>query len=357
MKIDLSKIDKESFNIKEGIIAGETCFLITPKDFDCKWTPDNLHLRSTIVNSVGDIISMGQKKFFNYNQSPELYPAPENYEYWRISDKIDGSLLIFSKVKDTLVHRTRGVFNAKIHENGAEIDYLLQKYPKIINFKGFPNYSLLTEWVSSTQKIILDYGKEPDIYLLDIIKHEDCSYLPGGIVSDIAEEMGLKRPEQYKFDTIQDIVLNCKTLIGREGYVLSYNNNQNRVKLKADNYLLLHRFKGNATLNNILDLFFEYDCPSFSDFKNKLIKTFDEDCFKMVEELAWQVVFAHTMAVIDGEKIKEDVEKLKHLSQKDFAIKNLTENKDYSSYYFEIRVKNELSHKSLRKLMERKLNV
>jgi hypothetical protein len=321
VRIDLNNIDKNSFNIKEYNLNGEIVSLINPKDFSCTWTRQNLNLRSTLVNSEGDIISLGYLKFFNHCEKPDLYPNPESYKDWTILDKIDGSLLIVSKYKNNLICRTRGVVDAKIHENGYEIGDLFKKYSNIDNCKLFPEYSLLLEWVSPTQRIVLDYP-EPDLYLLAAIRHEDCVYLSEKEIDELSLELGLKRPQKFEFRNIAEIAANCEILKGREGYVLAFNNNQNRIKLKADAYLLLHKFKSQATLENTIDLFFSYGCPSFNDFQRKLKETFDEDCKNLVIGFCSKIVdaykevkdiedgFDNFVSCIQGESRKEQAAKI-----------------------------------------------
>jgi hypothetical protein len=48
----------------------------------------------------------------------------------------------------------------------------------------------------------------------------------------------------------------------------------------------LHRFKENATLENTLELFFEYGQPSYQEFERQLVETFDYECFTMVRGYA-----------------------------------------------------------------------
>src|SRR4051812_24434066 len=119
------ELDPEQFNFKEGVVAGEECVLITPKDITCKWTHENQHYRSVIVlKSSGEVISRGFSKFVNWGEKPDFQPWDMS---WPIDarHKLDGSLLIVSKYKGEFIIRTRGVFDARAHETGNEIDFLM----------------------------------------------------------------------------------------------------------------------------------------------------------------------------------------------------------------------------------------
>ena len=97
---------------------------------------------------------------------------------------------------------------------------------------------------------------------------------------------------------------NIKLWENKEGCVLNYNNSQNQLKFKSQWYLTLHRFKSGATLENTLDLYFSYGKPSYQDFQNKLIETFDYECFEMVRGYASQVCDASKEVnnIVDGFK-------------------------------------------------------
>jgi hypothetical protein len=366
MKIDLSKIDTEHFNVKSGVIASEECFLVTPKLLSTPWNKDNIIFRSSIWNKDGEPVSLSFKKFTNWGEREDLFPLPNSLTNTTAVTKIDGSALIVSKYKGQLITRTRGTFDVSSLENGAEIELLKEKYPMVfkqdqwaIDTFGESDtwpLSYIYEWTTPTQKIVLDYGNEPQLHLIGIVRHEDYSLSPQKSLDFVAISFNVKRPESHLFTDIKDMVSTIKKWQGLEGICLYSKDGQEIHKIKAEQYLLLHHFKSNATLNNVLERFFEYDCPGVETFKNKLLEQFDYECWKLVEELVVKVNISYVIAKAAEEKIKIDVDKLKDLSQKDFALKNLAENKEYASLYFEIRAKGELSKKSIRKLMEMDLN-
>jgi hypothetical protein len=101
MKIDLSKIDMTNFNIKPNKINGEIIYLVVPVNIGCKWTKDNMIFRSSMWNSEGELISASFKKFFNWNEQPDLVPIPTDIKKLQAISKIDGSTLIVSKYIDS----------------------------------------------------------------------------------------------------------------------------------------------------------------------------------------------------------------------------------------------------------------
>jgi hypothetical protein len=82
--------DKEEFNYKDCVIAGDECWLITPKEIGVKWTEDTMKFRSMIVRvSDNFIISRSFSKFFNYTEQPDLdkFPLDEPFVAY---EKLDG---------------------------------------------------------------------------------------------------------------------------------------------------------------------------------------------------------------------------------------------------------------------------
>ena len=121
MKIDLSKINREHFLVHESTIYGEPLYLVQPMHIGCTWTQENKIFRSSIWNAQGELVSAGFPKFPNWGEQPEVFPLPKSLEYATTVEKLDGSLLILSKYRGKLILRTRGTFDASVHDNGNEL--------------------------------------------------------------------------------------------------------------------------------------------------------------------------------------------------------------------------------------------
>jgi NADH:ubiquinone oxidoreductase subunit len=78
----------------------------------------------------------------------------------------------------------------------------------------------------------------------------------------------LAMTQLYLYNAV-DIV----TQKGKEGIVISYNNGQNRIKLKSDWYNWLHRIKSQlSSTKNLIDHYIEKEMPSIEEFY-KIIET------------------------------------------------------------------------------------
>jgi hypothetical protein len=90
MKIDLLSIDTVQFYVNQHIIDGNVVYLVHPKNMGVKWTNDNIHLRSSIWDSDGNLVSASFKKFTNWGENPENFPVPESLKNTTVVEKLDG---------------------------------------------------------------------------------------------------------------------------------------------------------------------------------------------------------------------------------------------------------------------------
>jgi hypothetical protein len=128
----------------------------------------------------------------------------------------------------------------------------------------------------------MDYGLEPKFFLIGKIDHNDYSLTGQSELDRIAKEIGWQRPATHVYTSILDLLRDVKGWMNCEGVCIYSANDQAIHKSKADNYLKLHAFKSNATLENTVELFMEWGMPDYMDFEKQLIEKFDYECFDMV---------------------------------------------------------------------------
>jgi len=281
---------KEEFNFKDCVIAGDECWLITPKDMSVKWFDDNARFRSCILRkSDHTVVSQGFAKFTNFGERPEFQPWDNSWEFEAIA-KIDGSLLIISKYKGELIVRTRGTVDARSMPNGHEIDELIAKYPKVFDNEVLNDgHSILVEWTTPSNIIVLREHDTPTLTLVGIISNRDAVYCEQDILDGIAEEWDIERPKSYHYNTIEECILDVDAWRGKEGVVLYSPDGQTLKKIKAAEYCELHKIcTGIKNVKQVMDLFLA--SPKF---------TTSEAFYKYVET---------TLDYEIAEKIKGDIE-------------------------------------------------
>ncbi len=281
---------KEEFNFKDCVIAGDECWLITPKDMSTKWDDDNARFRSCILRkSDHTVVSQGFCKFTNFGERPDFQPWDKS---WKIEarHKLDGSLLIVSNFKGELIVRTRGTVDARSMPNGHEIDELIAKYPKVFDNEVLNDgYSILLEWTTPTNIIVLREHDTPTLTLLGIVHNQDAYYAEQFIVDDFANDWDIERPKRYYYNTIEECILDVDAWRGKEGVVLYSPDGQTLKKIKSSDHCVLHKLAtGIKNVGHVMDLFLA--SPKF---------TTCEAFYKYVET---------TLDYEIAEKIKGDIE-------------------------------------------------
>ena len=310
MKIDIDKVDRTQFMVHHfHSLNGEIVHLIQPQHIGTKWTQDNKHMRSVVVNYEGEVISASFPKFTNWGENTEHFPVPNSLKHCTVVEKLDGSTLIVSKYNGQYILRTRGTVDASTMANGFELELFKEKilFPLAKNIGNIGEtweFSILFEWVSPINKIVLNYGDEPDWYLVGMIWHGDYELHSQSDLDDFAKRHNLKRPATYTFSDVNDLLQNVDQWKGKEGVCVYSKNDQSIHKVKSADYLIKHRFKSEATLENTLDLYFSYGKPLYQEFESKLTETFDYECFEMVRGYASQICDAskEVNKIVDGFK-------------------------------------------------------
>lgn len=297
MQITLSDINTKEFFTRPCVIAGVPCVLVEPLAVGIvKWTRDNLHLRSSIWTMGGELVSAGFPKFFNFDEDIDKdgnyipdkipYPKPKDLRGAEIFDKLDGSLLIISFFKGEMIVRTRGTISAEdTLGNGDEIPTLKEKYKTAFSLfeemrktslKEEVGASYLFEWYSPRNKIVLDYGDEPQLWLVGAVNHDEYSLGTQEELDLIAEKLQMPRPERYSFKDMTELRAVVETLEGKEGVCVYYNGGQNILKLKSAKYLYLHYYKADvSTPEKVIDLWLEFGQPSYADFYEAISTKYD----------------------------------------------------------------------------------
>jgi len=288
MIIDINKIDITDFNVRDCVVGGEECAWVFPKLEGTTWKQDNIHLRSSIWRkSDGKLISGGFKKFFNWHQNPDIDPAPlEINNHMQFVEKVDGSCLIVSKHNGELLTRTRRS-HTQFLPNGDELEkVIMKKYPKAFDHPMLDcgEFSFLYEWITPSNHIVIRYP-EPELRLIGITTHDDYSYWLQSGLDNISKEIGVPRPEYFKFRDLEEMFENVTKLKGGEGVCVYYGNGQRIRKCKSEWYNIIHCFRGEMSFKNIVDVYLEYGMPEYNLFNEIITEQFGWEGAEMAKAL------------------------------------------------------------------------
>jgi hypothetical protein len=358
MKVSLP-VEEGCFNITPNIFCGLSCCLITPK-IDAKWNKNNLFYRSLVTDKKGNVLSSGWPKFFNYEEKPDCYPKLKDHNDWRFIDKIDGSLVICDYVNNQFSMRTRGTVSHITLPNAKDFELLPEKYPKIVEFlKENQHLTLLFELVTPNNVIVVR-PKEIEFYFLGAINKNGMVVVSHSDLTDIWRKIGpISMPQTYQFDNFSDLSKldqHIKKWKGKEGIVISYNNNQNRIKLKSDWYLFCHRVKSqlNST-NNLIEFYIDKKMPSDEEFYKIIEDDFDyEIAFQLKEEIK-KICNSGDRAKKYIDNILEMIHDIRKVeSRKDQAEMIKRNYQENSGYAFSILDNKEITKQQWFKLIQKK---
>jgi hypothetical protein len=284
MKIDIQKVDLTQFMVHEHSLNGEIVHLIQPQHIGTKWRQDNKHMRSVVVNYAGEVISASFPKFTNWGENPDHFPVPNSLKNATIVEKLDGSTLIVSKYNGQYILRTRGTVDASKLANGFELELFKSTIlNKLQDNNDTWDYSIIWEWLSPINKIVLSYGDEPMWKLIGFINHINYSLAQQDMLDAMAKKYDLLRPEIYTFTDISDMLQIVDKWQNKEGVCLYSKNDQVIHKIKASKYLLLHHLKSElSSLEKVLDVWLEQGMPDYQTFYNYIFTTFD---FELAEQI------------------------------------------------------------------------
>lgn len=313
IKLAVESCNKEDFRFVDCQFGGDDCVLVCPVGF-LKWTQTTKYLRSLIYRSSDYLpISVGFPKFVNAGENPSEFPVPKSLEGCFVVNKLDGSLLVVSKYKNKLIFRTRGSTGVESCLNKDEIDIFRNKYNNIFIDGALTwNFSLLFEWTSRSQKIVLDYGEEPKLFLIGMIEHDSLRIMHQNFIKEIGEYYKIETPSFYKFHDIDSLISGVRSWINKEGICLYSNNCQDIHKIKSEDYLIKHRFKNNLDFESILDLFFELGKPtSIETISSHIEKEYDFECAKDSESFCVRVCSNYNWVLKEIERLKSFCNELK----------------------------------------------
>ena len=208
------------------------------------WDKITLSCRGLVTDDKGNVVARPFKKFFNIEENK--HTPTDKFDVY---EKMDGSLGIFFNYKGEWVLATRGSFTSDQSVKGTE---LLQKYDyNRLN----PDYTYLFEIIYPENRIVCTYDFE-DLVLLGMIHTStgDEVNIHSGNNEDIRFKNLLNNLGfniVIKYDGISDYsYLKQSIADNKEGFVVRFSNGD-RVKIKGEEYLRLHKIMTNLSTRNI----------------------------------------------------------------------------------------------------------
>jgi RNA ligase len=255
--------------------------------------------RGLVFDLEGNVISPGFEKFFNLNENAEtqsmhldlgqshMIVVKEDGSLIRPIPMVDGGYRLATKMGLTSVALQP---EAWVQQNPA--------YDHMIRDMLREGWVPLMEWCSRQNRIVVDYP-EDRLILLAVRGVQDGVYMTYSQMQELATEYGAELVRRYEgtVHNMQYLMDETRDLQGQEGWVIWFDNGY-RVKLKASEYLQIHRAKDqilreNALIGMILDEKLD-DVKSFlPDADREAVSAYEMAFWQGVGETAMQWRLKH----------------------------------------------------------------
>ncbi len=250
---ELLDVDLLVSHVANGLVATQShpqyplaIYNYTPAtQFSRTWDAVTMQCRGLVVDVTTDeIVARPFPKFFNLSEHPSadvVFSKP-----FTVFDKADGSLGILVEGYGEPFIATRGSFASEQAVWATE--HFRANYADVTFGEGV---TALYEIIYPENRIVVDYGDMRDLMLLAVMSNAEGTDLdtftplwPGPIVERL-DPRG-KHPRD---------VLDVLQREGAEGLVLRFDHKGGhvRVKIKQEDYVILHRAKFNSSLSKLRD--------------------------------------------------------------------------------------------------------
>ena len=212
--------------------------------FDGVWNEVTLACRGLIYHQgTQEVIARPFKKFMNYGQKGAAVISAT--ELVSVTDKMDGSLGIFYRLPNgNPAIATRGSFMSDQALHATELWY--HKYGNVHIPAGV---TPLFEIVYRKNRIVLDYGDMDDLVLLGAVDIATGHSYPVGGAQAILNWPGPVTKE-FPFNTMFE-ALAAAPRPNAEGFVVHSLITDERVKIKQEDYIALHKIVTNLSERTI----------------------------------------------------------------------------------------------------------
>lgn len=231
--------------------------------FSRSWSPESTASRGLIFDTQTlEVLARPWPKFFNWDDSTAPYPPSGSVIK---SEKFDGSMgiLYFDKEDNVFKVASRGSFRSEQAIKATEMFHALD-HPQQIACEDsyFSGHTVLFEIIFPSNRIVLDYGSEERLVLLDVLNTET-----GKPALDVFDDM-------FWYDKADKTLLPSfiDTMAGdipknKEGFVLYWPHHDFRCKVKGADYVALHSILTETSSRNIWQYLAVNACRDLGDAK------------------------------------------------------------------------------------------
>lgn len=252
-------IGKENIAVKTETVNGHNFTIVSYIFNDNELWHDaiNYEARGITFDSNGKIIMRPFEKFHNLNGHNTTQYKDLDFTDSTFYNKKDGSMITGTIIDNQLFFKTKKSFYSEVAQFCQRDFGNDQRYIDLIKECQKADLTPIFEYTSPNNRIVIDYGNEPQLTLLAIRDNISGSYATKDMLKLYSTMWSIPLIELYDNMTIID-ALNESKKIGQnvEGFVVELKSGQ-RVKIKYDEYLAKHgtleRFNAKNIATMVID--------------------------------------------------------------------------------------------------------
>lgn len=310
-------LNEPKVKFKEELVLGKSVTIISYMiaDSDYWKIPNAIETRGHCFDTeTGECLALTFPKFFNVGEreDTQLHNLPWNDDFV-VSSKIDGSMIIPVLIDGQIIFKTKKSFYSDVANYANEVaPDEVKDFCKYFIKNG---YTPIFEFTSPQNKIVINYGKDPEFTLLAVRNMFNGKFIDQDMVDLIAKDYGIKTTSIFN-KTKDKLLSDVQNLKDFEGYVIHFKNGQ-IVKLKTNWYLENHRLHTELRVRDVAEM---------------VINETIDDCKSMVVLAGLdinEIVNIESQVIAELYKLRTEVDSIyntdvviNNLSIKDIALKN-----------------------------------
>ena len=212
------------------------------------WNDVTLQCRGLIYDiETAEVIARPFRKFFNHEQ--EQAPKWDLDTVLHVTDKMDGSLgILYNQPDGQPAIATRGSFASDQALWATE--FYRTKYNSVEMNSLARYYTFLFEIIYPENRIVVDYGDTADLVLIGVIDIEEGTSIDLRLPQQYGDWTGPVTKVFWESATLREILAHPPRE-NAEGFVLYHEPTEQRVKIKYEDYKVLHKFLTNTSEKNV----------------------------------------------------------------------------------------------------------
>lgn len=206
--------------------------------------------RGIMFDKKGNILARKFHKFFNVNEIPETSIDSLDFTDCSVLEKLDGSMLSAYYVNGMLEFGTKAG-RTDVSIRAEKFLNENQQYKLFCHVMVGSGQTPIFEWLDPENPIVIRYS-EPNLVLTAVRNNYSGHYKSYKEMEILAEKFNIPLVKRVDIDSSSpvEIIEAIRKWQDAEGVVIRHNKTGHMVKIKADDYVKIHKIKEQITMSH-----------------------------------------------------------------------------------------------------------